>query len=133
MNQSEESQDENSVFPFLINSLTDDRGQIQFCQNLIANLFKRGNSPSKNEFSDVRIKRQIIDHYLKGICNVTQQYGIYSIEISSPSTFHGTFHGTFEVRLCRLFGQIQTDDIDKKFSKVFAEYKKIYNIKFHRE
>ena len=30
MDQSEESQDENSVLPFLINSLTDDRGQIQY-------------------------------------------------------------------------------------------------------
>ena len=45
MIQSEESQDENSVFPFLISSLTDYRGQTQCCQNLIANLFDRGNSP----------------------------------------------------------------------------------------
>ena len=67
MTQTEESQDENSVFPFLINSLTDDRGQIQFCQNLIAKLFERGNSPCTTEFPDVKIKRQIFDHYLKRI------------------------------------------------------------------
>ena len=89
MNQREESQEENSVFPILINSLTDDRGQIQFCQNLIANLFERGNSPCKTDFPEVKIKRQIIDHYLKGKCNIAQHYGIYSIEISSPNTFHG--------------------------------------------
>ena len=68
MNHSEESQDENSVFPFFINSLTDDRGEIQFCQKLIGNLFERGNSPCKTKFPEVKIKRQIIDHYLKGIC-----------------------------------------------------------------
>ena len=38
MNQNEESKDENSISPFLINSLTDNRGQTHFCQNLIANL-----------------------------------------------------------------------------------------------
>ena len=91
MIQSEESQDENSVFPFLINSLTDYRRQIQFCQNLIANLFERGNSPRTTEFPDVKIKRQILDHYLEGICNIAQQYGIFTIEISSPSKFHGKY------------------------------------------
>ena len=70
MNQSEENTDENSVFSFLINSLTNDRGQIQFRQNSIANLFERGNSPCKTDFPEVKIKRQFIDHYLKGICNI---------------------------------------------------------------
>ena len=70
MSLSEESPDENSVFQFLINSLTDDRGQIQFCHNLIANLFERGISLCKTEFLEVKIKRQIIDHYLKWICNL---------------------------------------------------------------
>ena len=83
MNQSEESQDENSVFSCLFNSLTDDRGKIQFCQNLIANLFERGNSPSTTELPDVKIRRQIIDYYPKGICKMAQQYGVYTIEISS--------------------------------------------------
>ena len=89
MNQSEESPDDNSVFPFLVKSVTDDRGQIQFCQNLIANLFEREISPCKAEFPEVKIKRQIIDRYLKGICYLTQQYGIYTIEISTSSKFHG--------------------------------------------
>ena len=109
MNQSEESQDENSIFPFLINSLTDDREQTQFCQNLIANLFERGNSHCTTEFPEVKIKRQIIDHYLKGICNIAQQYGIYIIEISLPSKFHGKY-------------LIQTDDVDIEFPLVFTEY-----------
>ena len=50
--QSDKSPDENSVFPFLINSLTDDRGQVQFCNNLIANLFEQGISPCKAEFPE---------------------------------------------------------------------------------
>ena len=108
--RSDESPDENSVFPFLMNSLTEDRGQIQFCNNLIASLFKRGISPCKAEqLPEIKIKRQTVDHYLKGICNITQQYGIYTIELSTASKFPGK-------------RVIQTDDVDIKISKVFAEY-----------
>ena len=100
----DESPDENSVFPFLINSLTEDRVQIQFCHNIIANLFEQGISPCKAEFPEVKSKRQII-----GMCNLTQQYGIHTIELSTASKFHGKH-------------VIQTDDVDIEFSKVFAEY-----------
>ena len=62
---SDDSPDENSVFPFIINSLTEDIGQKQFCTNLIANVFEQGISPCKAEFPEVNIKRQIIDQYLK--------------------------------------------------------------------
>ena len=111
---SDESPDKNSVFPFLINSLTEDRGQIYFCTNLIANVFEQGISPCKAEFPEVKIKRQIIDHYSKGICNPTQPYGIYTIELTTESKFHNNY-------------VIQTDDVDIEFSKVFAEY--IENLK----
>ena len=84
MSQNKESEDENSILPFLLNSLTDDRGQTHFCQNLIANFFEKGTSPCTAAFSEVKIKkRQIIDHYLKGICNITQQSGTYTIEKTS--------------------------------------------------
>ena len=105
--QSDESPDENSVFPFLINSLTHDRGQIQFCNNLIANLFEQGISPCKAELSEIKIKRQIVDLYLEGRYNLAQQYGIYTMELSTAIKFHGKY-------------LIQTDDIE--FSKVFTEY-----------
>ena len=108
-------QTKTSVYP-----LTDDRGHIQLCQNLIANLFERGISPCKTEFPEVKIKRQIIDSYLKGICNLTQQFGIYTTEISTPSKFHGKY-------------LTQTDGIDIDFPKLFTEYIKTYNIKTHRE
>ena len=62
---SEESPDEDSVFPFIIISFTDDRGQTKFCHNLIANIFEQGISPCKAEFPDIKIKRQIVDHYRK--------------------------------------------------------------------
>ena len=65
-------------------------------------------SPCKAEFSDIKIKRQIIEDYLKDICNLTQQYGIYTIEFSTPLTIHGKY-------------VIQTDDIDSEFSKVFKK------------
>ena len=109
MSQNEESEDENSILPFIITSLTDDRGQTNFCQNLKANLFERGVSPCTAEFPEVKIKRQIVDHYFKGICNLTQQYGTYTTEIQTPSKFHGRY-------------LLQTDDLDIEFSKVFTEY-----------
>ena len=105
MSQNEESEDENSNFPFLNNSLTDDKRQTQFCQNL---LFERGVSPCTAEFPEVKIKRQIIDRYIKKICNITQQYRIYTIEIQTPNKFHGSY-------------LLQTDDVDIELSKVFTE------------
>ena len=100
---------ENSVLPFLINPLTELRGQVQFCQNSIANLFEKGEGPCTKEFPDVKIKRQLLDHYLKGICSLTSQCGIYTIEIKSPNAFPDKY-------------PIQTDDVDIEFSKVFTEY-----------
>ena len=73
MNQNEETQEENSILPFFINPHTENKGQTQFCQNLIANLFKKGDNPCTREFPEVKIKRQLIDHYSKGIRNITQQ------------------------------------------------------------
>ena len=113
--QSDESPDEEAVFPFLIDSL-DDRGQTRFCKNLLVNLFEPGISPCKAEFPDVKIKRQIIEHYLKDICNLTQQYGIYTIEFRTPNTAHRKY-------------VFQTDDIELDFSKVFIEY--IKSIHYH--
>ena len=106
--QSDESPDEEAVFPFIINSLND-RGKTRFCKNLLVNLFKPGIGPCKSEFPDIKIKRQIIELYLRDICNLTQQYGIYTIEFSTPRTLHDKY-------------VIQTDDIDLEFSKVFTEY-----------
>ena len=111
----EESPDDDDIFPFIVDATTD-RGQHIFCKNLLLNLFEPGISPCKTEFPDVKIKRQIIDHYLKDICNLTQQYGIYSIEFSSPNQNHNKYI-------------IQTDDLDLEFSKVFSEY--IKSIQYH--
>ena len=72
MSQNEESQDKISILPFLINLLTEDRGQTQFRQNLIAILFERRISLCTAEFPEVKIKRHIFDHYLKRICNLKQ-------------------------------------------------------------
>ena len=111
--QSEDSLDYEQAFPFIIDS-EDDRGQIKFCKNLIINLFKPGISPCKTKFPEVKIKRQLIDHYIKDIARITQQYGIYTIEICTPRNDKYI---------------IQTDDLDLKFSKVFTEY--IKNIQNH--
>ena len=111
----EESPDDDDIFPFIVDATTD-RGQHIFCKNLLLKLFEPGINPCKTEFPDVKIKRQIIDHYLKDICNVTQQYGIYSIEFNSPNQNHSKY-------------VIQTDDLDLEFSKVFSEY--IKSIQYH--
>ena len=113
--KSDESSDGEAVFPFLIDSLHD-RGQTRFCKNLLVNLFEAGISQCKAEIPDVKIKRQNIEHYLKEICNLTQQYGIYTIEFSTPRTAHNKYI-------------IQTDDIDLEFLKVFIEY--IKSIEYH--
>ena len=113
--QSDDSPDDEAVYPFLIGSL-DDRGQHNFCKNLLVNLFEPGISPCKAEFPDVKIKRQFIEHYLKDIWNLTQQYRFYTIEFSTPNTAHRKF-------------VIQTDDIKLEFSKVFIEY--IKSIQYH--
>ena len=44
-------------------------------------------------------------------CTPSQQHGIYTIELQSPSTFHGKY-------------LLQTDDVDIEFLKVFTEYVK---------
>ena len=79
-------------------------------------MFEPGISPYKAEFPDIKIKKQIIEHYLKDICNLTQQYGIYTMEFSTPRTIHGIY-------------VIQTDDIDLEFSKKFSE--NIKSIQYH--
>ena len=113
--QSDDSSDDEAVYPFLIDS-PDDRGQHDICKNLLVNLFEPGISPCKAKFPDVKIKRQIIEQYLKDICNFTQQYGVYTIEFSTPNTAHRKY-------------VIQTDDIELEFSKVFLEY--IKSIQYH--
>ena len=85
---SDGSPDKNSVFPFIIYSITEYRGQRQFCTNLNANVLEQGISPCKAEIPEAKIKRQIIDHYLKGICNLTQPYEIYTIEFSTEIQYH---------------------------------------------
>ena len=72
-------------------------------------MFEPGISPCKAEFPDVKFKRQIIEHYLKDICNLTQQYGIYTIEFGTSNPNNRKY-------------VIQTDDLELEFSKVFLEY-----------
>ena len=83
---------------------------------MLVNLFEPGISPCKAEFADVKIKRQIVEHYLKDICDLTKQYGIYTIEFSTPNTAHRNY-------------VIETDDIELELSKVFIEY--IKSIQYH--
>ena len=53
--QSDESPDEEAVFPFIINSLSV-RGQTRFFKNLLVNLFEPRISPCKAEFPDKKSK-----------------------------------------------------------------------------
>ena len=49
--------DNNSILLFSIHSQKDPaRGQVQFCNNLIVNLFEKGNSPCKQEFPEKKNK-----------------------------------------------------------------------------
>ena len=62
-----EDNPENSVLPIVISPLTEPRRQVQFCQNLITNLFEKGERPCTKKIPGVKIKRQFLDQYLKGI------------------------------------------------------------------
>ena len=80
--------DDDSILFLAIHPQSDSaRGPVQFCHNLIANVFDKGNSPCTQEFTEIRIKRQTLDHYIKGICKIDSSYGIFLIEIlpSQPS------------------------------------------------
>ena len=82
-----------SILPFFVQPKKDQaRGPVQFCHNLIVNLFKKGKSPCKQEFLETRIKRQILDHYLNGICQTTSDYGIFTIDHLSPQSDLPTHH-----------------------------------------
>ena len=60
------------ILPVVIHPQTNPaRGQVQFCHNLIANLFEKGNCLCKQQFPEMKIKRQMFDHYLLGISNTT--------------------------------------------------------------
>ena len=113
--QSDDNPDDDDIYPFLVDA-PDNRGQHDFCKNLLLNLFEPKISPCKTKFPDVKIERQIIEHYLKDICNLTQQYRIYTIEFSTPNPNHRKY-------------VIQTDDLDLEFSKVFSEY--IKSVQYH--
>ena len=63
----------------------------------------------RSRISRSKIQRQIVDHFLQMICTLSQQYGIYTIELQSPSTF-------------RVKYLLHTDDVDIEFSKTFTEF-----------
>ena len=94
-----------------------------------------------NSIPDIKIKRQLLDHYIKGICNLISCFGTYTKEIRSPNAFHNgyliqTDNGicnlitclgiyTKEIRSPNAFHNgyiIQTDDVDIDLSKVFTQY-----------
>ena len=106
--------EDNSILPFFLKPQNDSApGQVQFCYNLTVNLYEKGNSPCNHEFSEVRKKRQILDHSIKDICSITSYNGIFTIEIVSPKPN-------------LIAHRIQTDDID-------IDYIKIYNNKIQKE
>ena len=62
----------------------------------------------KNFLPEVKIKRQILDLYIKDKCKFKSYYGIITTEISSPKSNH-------------IRHQIQTDDINIDFLKSFTD------------
>ena len=101
-----ESFDDNSKLPFIFHpQINPAPEQVHFCHNLILNIFDKRKSPYKQEFPELRTKRQNLHPYLKVICHITSYYGIFTMEIVQPQ-LNQTIH------------QIQRDVIDIEFSKV---------------
>ena len=110
---------EKTILPFFIHPQVDlARGQVPFCHKSIVNFFEKRKSPCTQKFLEVKIKRQIHDHYL--ICKITLFNVIFTIKIISRNPDHEKY-------------QIQTDVTDIEFSKVFKEYIKIYKLKTHKK
>ena len=49
-----------STLPLLIHPQAEARGQVQLCQNLIINLFEKGDSPCTKKFPDVKTKNNFL-------------------------------------------------------------------------
>ena len=82
MIQYDESFDDDSTLPSVSQSQSDHaKGQVQFCHNLIANLFEKRKSPCNHEIPELIIRSQILEHYLPGIINITSYYGMFTFEI----------------------------------------------------
>ena len=56
--QSDDSPDDDDINPFLVDA-PDNRGQHDFCKNLLLNLFEPGISPCKTEFPEVKLKGKL--------------------------------------------------------------------------
>ena len=94
------------LFFFVIQPQSDPaRGQVKLRHKLIANWFKKGKNPCKQEFHDKKLGKQILDYYLTDISNITSCYWTFNIE-TLPSQTHQTPH------------RIQTDDIELELSKI---------------
>ena len=59
------------------------REQVQFCRKFIISFFQKRNTPCKQEFSEVKIRRQVLDPHLPGTSKLTSFYGIFTIKIFS--------------------------------------------------
>ena len=65
-----EDKPENSVLPFLISPLTKTLSKSKY------KLIRKRRKLVHKKISDVKIKRQLFDRYLKNICSLLSQYGI---------------------------------------------------------
>ena len=83
---------------------------MQLCLNLIAKLFDKENSLCKQKYPEVKIKRQVLDHYIPGLSNITSHYGLITNAVLPPQSTNHPPH------------RIQTDDTELDFSKVFTKY-----------
>ena len=87
MIQYDENFDDGSILPFVIHRQGDPtRRQPTICCVQIANLIKKGNIPCKQGFTEIKIRRQVFDHYLPGVSNITSHCGIFTTEILPPHT-----------------------------------------------
>ena len=105
--------DDDSILPLIIYLQSDPaRGQVQFRHEQIVFIRVRKQSMQIGVSRKKEKKIKFFYHYIKGICNITSYYGIPNIKFLTSEPNQTT-------------NPIQTDDIDKEFSKVFTEYIKI--------
>ena len=78
------------------------RGKVQFSHNLIVNFFEKAKCKCKQEYLEIRIRKQILDHYLRDIFNINSYYGIFTFEKLPSQTDTNEWHRS---RLLKIFLQ----------------------------
>ena len=110
------------ILPFVIHPQSDTaKDHVQFCHNFIVILFEKGNSPGEQDIHELKIRIQILDHYLPSISNITSP--MINLLLKYYQTNHQNNNHTE-------YKQLIYNNTSQKFSQYIS---KLFNIKVQKE